>query len=58
MACDKKMYHKELVLVKEMDGILLAIIWLPGLTYKSRNSSRITLFGDHIGEGNVCELCD
>lgn len=47
MACDKeKKSYKELVLVKEMDGILLEMIWSPctGLTYNSRYSSRITYF--------------
>lgn len=47
MACDKeKMSYKELVLVKEMDGILLEMVWplCTGLTYKSRRSSEVTYF--------------
>lgn len=51
MACDKKkikecVNYKELVLVKEMGGIRLEMIWLPGssLTFRSGNSSRIIYF--------------
>lgn len=51
MACDlkKKMHYLKKtkhVLVKEMDGIRLEMIWPPctGLTYKSRNISRVIYF--------------
>lgn len=51
MACDLKkkmnaLLKKKHVLVKEMDGIRLEMIWPPcsGPTYKSRNISRAIYF--------------